>query len=241
MLKVKYSGGNQKQELDILDGLLSAEQILREKNEKTPDGDTIYMRLFGGALTFKTDLMWFWADRGVGGIHPEKVAGVETDKIVKEKHWGALGNWDRDVVSHQVPELVSSLSEDKRLVILEGFYSALFHPSGRWWFYENKDMPWDVEAMVTADYDIRRKRAMRRDGHTIRLNSSGENYADWMTPNDGRDLLICTDLAEDLSRFDARIAEVSSRGKLDAGQIKLLTDFRQFSLKQIRHYEDTKK
>jgi len=227
--------------VDAVDGLLALNRMVREKDAELPPEETIYLRIFGGPLTYKTDLMWFLSKYGVGGIPAEKINGVETDRLVEERHWGIGGSWDREQISEAMPRIISDISAGKRLVILEGVYSALFNPSCKWWFFQDGDMSdrysMDVEVECTASDDVRKTRAMRRDKNLNKYRGWGTIEETWSTPFNGRDLIMSTDLAEDTEELDRRIAKLEEEGTLVPGQIKYLRDYSDFSKQMKRHYE----
>jgi len=228
--------------LDAVDGILTLDKLVKTRDQEMPPDWTIYMRIFGAPLTTKTDLMLFLAQYGIGGLEPARIIGVETDTIVDEKRWGTAKAWDREEVSREVPPIIYNLSRNKRLVILEGVYSAVFHPLGLNFPVEGTDKRYsmDIEVKSVSDYSIRKKRAIRRDGNTFKITQWEEILFYWVTPFDGRDMVISTDLAENAVLLEEKIGQLCTQKQITEHQLTFLRAYKEFNMKMIEYFERRK-
>ncbi|HAH20900.1 MAG TPA: hypothetical protein DCL49_08370, partial [Candidatus Omnitrophica bacterium] len=225
--------------LNIIKGLIKLDELVEKKHREIPENEKIYMRIFGPSLSFKTDLAMFIQRCGIGGIDTKNIVWVETDELHKKHYFYPY--IDEEKVKRIVPREIAQLSVGKRLVILEGIYSALFHPSGEWYFYKDNAPSMDIEVAVECSRHIRQARAIRRDGSTVRLDTGDEHLADWMTAIDGRDVRINTDLAEEIEALERLVYESKPLLKYKERLVPLLEHFIEFAKEQKEYFEKQSK
>src|SRR3989338_4624936 len=224
---------------NIIKGLIKLDELVEKKHREIPENEKIYMRIFGPSLSFKTDLAMFIQRYGIGGIDTKNIVWVETDELHKKHYFYPY--IDEEKVKRIVPREIAQLSVGKRLVILEGIYSALFHPSGEWYFYKDNAPSMDIEVAVECSRHIRQARAIRRDGSTVRLDTGDEHLADWMTAIDGRDVRINTDLAEEIEALERLVYESKPLLKYKERLVPLLEHFIEFAKEQKEYFEKQSK